>query len=296
MTDHPQESLAAEFEALRPQLRRVAYSVLGTIGEADDVIQEAWLRLGRVRRSEIEDLRAWLIRVVARLATDVLGSARVRRQAYAGPWLPEPVVEELDPLDRVTLDESVSMALLVVLESLSPAERTAFVLHDVFSLGFDEIAGIVGRSEAAVRQLASRARRHVEAGGARYVADPQEHRRVLEAFGAALTEGGVHDLVAVLDTTCILRSDGGGRVTAMTKPLHGADRVARALIALRESSRRRGLPTVRVVEVNGAEGFVFVGPDGVTSVWSVTVRDGRVAALDIIRNPDKLTRLTEAGR
>nr|BFE85422.1 hypothetical protein GCM10020093_080230 [Planobispora longispora] len=157
------EELAAEFAAIRPRLVGVAYGLLGTVDEADDVVQDAWLRLIRADRSQIDDVTGWLVVTVSRLALDVLRSARVRREKYVGPWLPEPVVTDGDPADRVTLAESMSMAMLVVLESLSPAERTAFVLHDVFGLPFAEVGRAVGRTAAACRQLAARARRHVSA-------------------------------------------------------------------------------------------------------------------------------------
>ena len=224
------EDLAAEFEALRPQLTRVAYGMLGSLAEAEDVVQEAWLRLGRADRAEIDDLRAWLTTVVGRLALDALGSARARRESYVGEWLPEPLVEEYED-DDPTLDESVSTALLVVLERLSPAERTAFLLHDVFELPFDKVGEVVGRSPAAVRQLAARARAHVEEGKPRFPADAEEEERIVTAFALAWQEGDHEALLGVLDPDAVLRADGGGKVNAAGKPLLGADRIARALLA-----------------------------------------------------------------
>src|SRR5690242_5902711 len=212
------ERTTAEFEQLRPYLFRVAYSHLGSLGEADDVLQEAWLRLVRTDRSEIRNLRAWLTTVVSRLAIDSLTSARARREEYVGPWLPEPLVDarppEEDPAGRAELDESVSMALLIVLESLSPAERSAFLMHDVFGYTFEEVAGMVGRSPAATRQLASRARHAVEARRPRYPAAPDEQERVVEAFHAASENGDLEALLAVLDPEVTFRSDGGGAVSA----------------------------------------------------------------------------------
>ncbi len=279
------EQLAHEFEALRPYLRRVAYGVLGTIAEADDVVQDAWLRLQRVERDEIEDLKAYLAQVVARRALDVLGSARVRRESYVGPWLPEPVVDELGPEDKVTLDESVSMALLVVLEKLSPAERTAFVLHDIFGYSFGEVAQTVGRSEAAVRQLASRARRHVEDEGARFDPSPSEHEQVFTAFATALAGGGVDDLIAVLDPDVVMLSDGGGIVNASRKPLLGCSKVARALVALRDNNPQDH----RLALVNGQAGIISQEErNGNISVMSIAVRDGRVTRIHIVRNPEKI--------
>ncbi|QFG21450.1 RNA polymerase sigma factor SigJ [Actinomadura sp. WMMB 499] len=290
------EALAEAFEAERPRLLRVAYATLGSLTEAEDCVQEAWLRLRRLDDpAGIRDLRAWLTRTVGRLALDALGSARARRERYVGTWLPEPVVAApgpagaspagADPADRVTLDESVSTALLVVLETLSPAERTAFLLHDVFGLPFEEVAGIVGRSPAAVRQLASRARRHVAAGRPRFPPTPAEQRALVAAFVAACRNGDLDGLVALLapDVTC--RADGGGKVSTLPRDVHGAERVARALIAFTERPPRDLLQTV----VNGAPGLVARDHEGVLSVASFTFDAGRIVAIDIVRNPDKLT-------
>ncbi len=282
--------LAAEFEALRPRLTRVAYGMLGSVAEAEDVVQEAWLRLGRTDRATIRDLRAWLTAVVGRLSLDALGSARRRRESYVGEWLPEPLVE--DDGDDPTLDESVSTALLVVLERLSPAERTAFLLHDVFDLPFEKVAAVVGRSPAAVRRLAARARAHVEAGKPRFPADRAEEERVVAAFALAWREGDHAALLDVLDPGAVMRSDGGGRVHAAGRPLLGADRIARALLGLRRATARRGHAIEdRLARVNGAVGLVLVDREA-TSVVSLTIDAGRIAAIDVVRNPDKLRRLT----
>jgi RNA polymerase sigma-70 factor, ECF subfamily len=287
------QDLAVEFEALRPQLTRVAYGILGSLAEAEDIVQEAWLRLGRTDRAEIEDLRAWLTTVVGRLALDALGSARRRRESYVGEWLPEPLVEEYDSEENPTLDESVSTALLVVLERLSPAERTAFLLHDVFDLPFDTVATVVGRSPAAVRQLASRARGHVDAGKPRFPADRDEEERIVAAFATAWQEGDHEALLGLLDPDAILRADGGGRVTSAGKPLLGADRIGRALVAFARAADRRGEePRGRLARVNGAAGLV-VHDRYSTSVVSLTIDSGRITAVDIVRNPDKLRGLTE---
>jgi RNA polymerase sigma-70 factor, ECF subfamily len=285
--------LATEFEALRPQLTRVAYGILGSLAEAEDVVQEAWLRLGRTDAAEIEDLRAWLTTVVGRLALDALGSARRRRESYVGEWLPEPLVEEYDGEESPTLDESVSTALLVVLERLSPAERTAFLLHDVFDLPFEKVAAVVGRSPAAVRQLASRARSHVDSGKPRFPADSDEEARIVVAFATAWQEGDHEALLGLLDPDAIMRADGGGRVPSAGKPLLGADRIGRALVAFVRAADRRGEePRGRVARVNGAPGLV-VHDRYSTSVVSLTIDAGRITALDIVRNPDKLRGLTE---
>ena len=285
--------LAAEFEALRPQLTRVAYGILGSLAEAEDVVQEAWLRLGRTDAAAIDDLRAWLTTVVGRLALDALGSARRRRESYVGEWLPEPLVEEYDGEESPTLDESVSTALLVVLERLSPAERTAFLLHDVFDLPFEKVAAVVGRSPAAVRQLASRARSHVDSGKPRFPADSGEEARIVAAFAVAWQEGDHEALLGLLDPNAIMRADGGGRVPSAGKPLLGADRIGRALVAFARAADRRGEePRGRVARVNGAPGLV-VHDRYSTSVVSLTIDAGRIVAVDIVRNPDKLRGLTE---
>jgi RNA polymerase sigma-70 factor (ECF subfamily) len=277
------DTLAEQFEAQRPYLRRLAYSTLGSLADADDVVQEAWLRLQRADASEIRDLRAWLTTVVGRLALDALGSARRRREQYVGPWLPEPLVED-DPADRVTLDESVTTALLVVLEQLSPAERTAFVLHDVFGLPFEAVADVVGRAPAAVRQLASRARAHVEDGTPRFPASRDEHARLVTAFAAASRAGDVAALMRVLDPAVRFRADGGGKAIAARRSIDGAERVARVLTKLAHNTWR----DVRVALVNEMPGLLVDDGASAPSVYSVTVDAGRIVAIDVVRNPDKL--------
>jgi RNA polymerase sigma-70 factor (ECF subfamily) len=290
------DALAREFDALRSQLTRVAYGMLGSLSEAEDIVQEAWLRLGRADRAEIDDLRAWLTTVTGRLALDALGSARARRESYVGEWLPEPVVEEYESDDDPTLDEAVSTALLVVLERLSPAERTAFLLHDVFDLPFEKVAAVVGRSPAAVRQLAARARAHVEAGQPRYPAGAEEEARIVAAFAVAWQEGDHEALLGLLDPDAVMRSDGGGKVPAAGKPLEGADRIIRALMGFARAAARQGVePEGRFARVNGATGMV-IRERGATNVYSLTIDAGRITAIDVVRNPDKLRRIAEPGR
>jgi RNA polymerase sigma-70 factor, ECF subfamily len=285
------DALAREFDALRPQLTRIAYGMLGSLAEAEDVVQEAWLRLGRADRDAIDELRAWLTTVVGRLALDALGSARARRESYVGEWLPEPVVEEYGSEDNPTLDEAVSTALLVVLERLSPAERTAFLLHDVFDLPFEKVAAVVGRSPAAVRQLAARARAHVEAGRPRFPADAEEEARIVAAFAVAWQEGDHEALLGLLDPDAVMRSDGGGKVPAAGKPLVGADRIIRALAGFARAAARQGIePEGRFARVNGAAGLV-IEERGATNVYSLTIDAGRITAIDVVRNPDKLRHL-----
>jgi len=282
-------TVAHRFARARPRLLRLAYSELGDLGEAEDVVQEAWLRLERTGAEEIEDLDAWLTTVVARLALDTLRSARVRRETYVGPWLPEPLVSSgsEDPADRVTLDESVSYALLAVLEQLSPAERTAFVLHDIFDVPFGEVAETVGRSPDAVRQLASRARRHVSQHGPRFEASADEHDRAVRAFAHAVAEGDLDCLLAVLDPDVVWTSDGGGRATASRAPLRGADRVGRAWVAIGRTATGPATP----IELNGRPGLLLAHKDGNPSVLSFQVAGGRVVRIDVVRNPEKLRRV-----
>ena len=277
---------ADRFAKARPRLLRLAYSELGDVGEAEDVVQEAWLRLERAGPGTIENLDGWLTTVVARLALDHLHSARARRETYVGPWLPEPLTSEDDPADRVTLDESVSYALLTVLEQLSPAERTAFVLHDVFDMPFGEIAEVVGRTPEAVRQLASRARRHVTRESPRFTASRDEHDRAVQAFAHAVAEGSLKGLVAVLDPDVVWTSDGGGRVSAARTPFIGAARVARAWAAL-----SKAVHEPIEIELNGRLGLVFMAGDGHRAALSFVVSDGRIRRIDSIRNPEKLRHL-----
>ncbi|WP_019546303.1 RNA polymerase sigma factor SigJ [Streptomyces sulphureus] len=290
-------ALAEAFEAERPRLLRVAYTTTGSLAEAEDCVQEAWLRLRRLADpSEVRDLRGWLTTVVARLALDTLGSARARREQYVGTWLPEPLVRPEgdgrgpapDPADRVTLDESVSMALLVVLEQLSPAQRTAFVLHDVFAVPFDEVAEVVGRSPAAVRQLAARARRDLRRARPSAPATADEQRAVVRAFTTACEEGDLAALTALLDPDVVCRGDGGGRVAALPRPLRGAARVAHALLRLLRGQEL----AMSHVTVNGEPGLALRSTDGVLSVLAFTVDGGRITALDAVRNPEKLRHVT----
>ncbi|KAA0023050.1 RNA polymerase sigma factor SigJ [Antrihabitans cavernicola] len=282
--------LADRFEELRPYLRRVAYSTLGSLAEADDVVQDAWLRLQRVDATEIDNLRGWLTTVVGRLALDSLGSARSRRETYVGSWLPEPEVTQWDdPADRISQDERVTMALLVVLETLSPAERTAFVLQDVFGLSSGEVADVVGRTPAAVRQLATRARKHVQDGSPRFPASTTEHQRAVSAFAVAWRAGDLEALLKVLGDDVTFTADGGGKVTAVARPLHGADSVSSFLLRVALTTLRSHGDQVRggLVSVNGEPGLIiFDGKD--LSVYSFVVENDHITSIDVIRNPDKL--------
>lgn len=285
------DELARAWTAQRGRLVGVAYAVLGTRAEAEDVVSDCWLSLVAADgREPVRDVEAWATVAVARRALDVLRSARVRREAYVGPWLPEPVVTDpaADPADRVTLDERVSYALLVVLEALSPAERTAWVLHDLFGLPFADVAAAVGRTPAAVRQLAVRARAHVEAGASRIEVDRAEQQRVAAAFLAAAGGGDLAALVAVLDPDVVLTSDGGGVVSAARRPVHGADDVARFVLGV--AAKAWPDAVVRPALVTGAPGFVVERGGVPAVVGALTVATGRVVRVDLVLAPDKLPR------
>ncbi|MFJ4090047.1 RNA polymerase sigma factor SigJ [Kitasatospora sp. NPDC089913] len=286
------------FEANRHYLGSVAYRMLGSFTDAEDVLQEAWLRWRAADRADVADPRAFLTTVVTRLCYDQLGSARARRESYYGEWLPEPSVSyqsgPASPAELAELGESVSLALLAVLEQLTPAERAAFVLHDVFAVGFDEIAASLDRSPDAARQLASRARRRVKDGSRRATADPSEHRQAVEAFAAATARGDIEGLLAVLDPEVVWHSDGGGLVTAGARPVFGADKVSRLVAGL---VAKWGTPdtVIEFALVNGEPGLVwYLQPGVVGGVVGFTVADGRITSAYTVVNPEKLTHLNPA--
>jgi RNA polymerase sigma-70 factor (ECF subfamily) len=284
-----------EFSEARDRLIGIAYGIIGDLGEAEDVVQEAWLRLFR-SNADIEDVTGWLVVTTSRLALDVVRSARRRRESYVGPWLPEPLVTRAepgaDPAERTTLADTISMAMLVVLESLSPAERTAFVLHEVFGLALTEVARVVGRTPAAVRQLAARARKHVQQRSPRFDADPVRQRVVADAFASACEGADLAGLLTLLDPDVVLRSDGGGVVRSARRPLFGADKVARFLVGI----NRRAPFRLRPVRVNGWDGFLTYREGGLYSAIALTVGNGRITAMDIVTQPDKLARTRELMR
>jgi len=269
----------------------VAYRLLGSYNEAEDTVQEAFTRLLRTDLDPIEDVRAWLVVVVSRLCLDQLRSARVRREAYVGPWFPEPLIHSddglSDPADIVTLDESVRMALLIVLERMSPAERVVFVLHDVFDFPFEKIAPLVKRSPAACRQLASRARRNIddEAASARFKIDPVEQRRVVDAFIAACARGELRALLPLLDPSVIGWADLGGAPPTVSQPNVGREQVAQQLM------RFFGAPsgtTMMAREINGEPGIVAFRGGAVVAVLTLSVRDGLVTRVYGVADPRKL--------
>ncbi len=273
-------------EAVRRRAFEVAYRMLGSVAEAEDVAQEAMLRLTRAERP-IEEPAAWITTVATRLSVDVLRLARVKRETYIGPWLPEPLVEDAGA--RVERAESLSQAFLVVLERLTPTERAAFLLREVFDYEYSEIGEVVHRSDANARQLVSRAKKHLEASRPRF--DPNEALRdeLLERFLAAAEEGDVDGLERILADDVVLYADGGGKVTAARKPLFGRARVARVLAKLTRKQRRRGPFDTELVKVNRQPGRILRTADG--SIWdilSIDVVDARIQTVRIIRNPEKL--------
>jgi RNA polymerase sigma factor (sigma-70 family) len=281
--------LAERFEANRSHLRAVAYRMLGSLSEADDAVQEAWLHLSRADTSGVENLGGWMTTVVARVCLDMLRSRRSRREEPLDAHLPDPVVsreDEIDPEREALMADSVGLALLVVLETLSPAERLAFVLHDTFAVPFDEIAAIVGRSPTAARQLASRARRRVQGAAAVPDADLGRQREVVDAFLAAARDGDFDALVAVLDPDVVLRADRGAVPAGASVVLRGAAAVAeQALIFARLS------PLVRPALVNGTAGLVATREGRPFSVLGFTVRHGKIVEIDILADPERLRHL-----
>ena len=282
-----QEWLAQEFEAQRPHLRAVAYRMLGSLSEADDAVQDAWLRLARADTSEVENLRAWLTTVVARVALNTLRARNTRREQALDAHVPDPIIdpsEGTNPEHEALLADSVGLALLIVLEQLTPPERLAFVLHDMFAVPFEEIAPIVERSPEATRQLASRARRRVRGADPVPDADLAAQWEVVEAFLAAARDGNFEALVAVLDPDVELRADRG--LTGASQHLRGAETVASQALLF----RRLDL-TMRRALVNGAAGMVTFLNDRPFSICAVTIKNGRIAELNFLADTERLARL-----
>lgn len=289
------EKHLAEAIGERQRLVAIAYRMLGTTGEAEDAVQETytrWYRMPEPDRDAIANPQAWLTRVLGRVCLDMLGGARARREHYVGEWLPEPLPAgyfsagsaAADPLDQVTLDDSVSSALLVVLEALTPPERVAFVLHDVFALPFGEIGRIVGRSAPAVRQLATTARRRIREARDRAVSRT-EHNAVVEAFAAACHAGDLAALTRILDPAVELRSDGGGFVSAARRPVYGADRVGRFLLG---ALAKQPQTEVEILETTDGAAFALRRDGAVTGIVNLNVVDGRVRDVWMMLNPEKL--------
>lgn len=281
------------FEQHRGMLVGVAYRVLGSVADAEDVVQETWLRWSAADRSAVREPRAYLATTTSRLALNALRLQRNRRETYAGPWLPDPLLTSQpepaaggDPAEPVLLAESVSLAFLVVLESLSPLERVAFVLHDLFGFDHADVARALDRTEPAVRQLASRARRHVRERRPRTVPDPSEHVRVAEAFMRAAVGGDVQELLAVLAPDVVVTTDGGGAAKAALRPIHGASKAARFLAAISRDTPGVGWT---LAEINGRSGVLVHLGDKLLGTVDLDTAEGQVTALRVQLNPAKLT-------
>lgn len=286
---------ADAFEELRPTLFGVAYRMLGSASEAEDIVQEAFIRARTVDTDGVRSLKAYLVTIVTRLCLDQLKSAHVRREQYVGPWLPEPLPTGPDtgPEGRVTAAESISFAFLVLLEVLGPVERAVFLLREVFDYGYDEVAAMVGRTEAACRQTFRRARQRLDERRPRYAAAEEDREQLTVRFITAVSAGNMQGLLSMLTNDVALMSDGGGKVAAALNSVHGRDHVARLLLGLasRADYRAMEMATVELGEVNGGPALICRSPRGrVTNVMIVEAHEGGIGAVYIMRNPEKLGR------
>jgi RNA polymerase sigma-70 factor (TIGR02957 family) len=278
------------FVAHRNLLFTVAYEMLGSAADAEDVLQETWLRWADVEQSEVRDPRAYLVRITTRQSLNRLRTMSRRKESYVGPWLPEPLLTAPDVAEHVELAESLSMAVMLVVETLAPTERAVFVLREVFDVGYDEIAAAVGKTPAAVRQIAHRARRHVDARRPRETVTPDETRAALESFRRAFETGDLQGLLDVLAPEVVLLADGGGVKYAALRPVSGAARVARLL--LHSASTLPGQLTSDVRQMNGGPALVHYLEGELDGVLTVRVEDGLITGLYYVRNPEKLSRVT----
>ncbi len=278
------------FNEYRPLLFAIAYRMVGSVMDAEDIVQETYLRWQRREDAAVESPKAYLSAVVTRLSIDHLRAARTQRETYVGPWLPEPLVteEEPDVAETAALHESLSMAFLVLLETLTPLERAVFLLHDVFGYDFREIAAIVEKSEANCRQLARRARQQIRARRPRFDAAPERGEQLTRQFIAACAEGDLSGLLTMLADDVTLWSDGGGKTQAATRPVHGADRVAKFLLGVARKAWKPWGVVPRFVRVNGQPGVVFMYGDRVANTMAFDIVDGRIRGVRIVLNPEKL--------
>jgi RNA polymerase sigma factor (sigma-70 family) len=276
----------AAFEAQRPRVLRLAYRMLGSVTEAEDIVQEAWLRWSRACEA-IDTPGAYLTRIVTRLCLDHMRSARVRREAYVGAWLPEPLLGTTETPDDEASADDVTLSLMLALERLSPLERAAFLLHDVFGMALSEVAVTLDRDPAAVRQLAVRARKHIRAERPRYKVERAEADQLAHAFFVAARDGDPAALSALLAQDVVIRSDGGGRVLAFRNTVHGLARALRLFAGL--ARKQQALPCLLgTFLIDGLPGYASLDPDGNLQTTALEIRDGRVAAIYFVRNPDKL--------
>ena len=283
------EADAAAFDALRPRLTRIASRMLGSVADAEDVVQDAYLRWHGVERASIRSAEAFLVRVVTRLCLDQLKSARARRETYVGPWLPEPLIE--GPSTDLERSDEITLSLMVALERLSPLERAAFQLHDVFDVPFEEVARSLDRDPATCRQLASRARTHVRADRRRFPLPPDQGRRLAEAFFAASQRDDVAALERLLAADAVLMTDGGGRAAAALNPIHGSTRIARFFAGLARKFEAAQASFLRHALVDGLPGYLSRDAQGALQTTALLIRDERIAAIYVTRNPEKLRHL-----
>jgi RNA polymerase sigma-70 factor (ECF subfamily) len=289
MSDQPADQATDTFVAHRNLLFTVAYEMLGSAADAEDVLQETWLRWVKVDLEQVRDQRAYLVRITTRQALNRLRTMKRRKESYVGPWLPEPLLTAPDVAEDVELAESVSMAMMLVLETLSPTERAVFVLREAFDVGYDEIAAAVDKTPAAVRQIAHRARRHVDARRPRQAVSASETRAALESFRRALATGDPQDLLDVLAPDIVLMSDGGGIKQAALRPIIGAEKVARFMMG---GLGKNKLPiSVAPTVVNGSPALLVHLDGEIDGVMAISVEDARVTGLYYVRNPEKLTRI-----
>ena len=284
MTGVRHEDAAAIFDPLRPKLMRVAYRMLGSVADAEDVLQEAFIRWMKADRGEVREPEAFLCRTVTRLCLDQLKSARRQRETYVGPWLPDPILEEVE-------EEDVTLPLMLALERLSPLERAAFLLHDVFGQGFEEVAATIERDPAACRQLAARARTHVREARPRFQVEKQRGLELAAAFFHASRSGDMKALGAMLAADASVHADGGGKRSAAIKPIIGFDAVMKGQERLAAYFQKNASKLVHTGFVNGLPGFVTLEADGEFQTTALEIEDGKVVAIYVVRNPDKLRHL-----
>ncbi|WNG55098.1 sigma-70 family RNA polymerase sigma factor [Archangium gephyra] len=277
----PEDSPTSTFDPLRPRLLRIAYRMLGSAAEAEDVVQDAYLRWHQTDRAAVRDAGAVLVRTVTRLCLDILKSARVRREQYMGTWLPEPIVEPME-------GDDLTLTLMMALERLSPLERAAFLLHDVFGMDFDEVARAIDRDPAACRQLASRARGHVREARPRFPVTEDQGRELASAFFTATRSGDLGALQALLAQEVVMYSDGGGKAKAALNPIYGLEKNLRFVTGLLQRTGPNASRLVYEGKIDGLPGFVTVEADGVWQSTALAIEEGRIVAIYITRNPDKL--------
>lgn len=286
MEEMSQPDAAAVFDPLRPRLTRIAYRMLGSVADAEDVVQDAFLRWFHTDRESIREPEAFLRRVVTRLCLDQLKSAKHQRETYVGPWLPEPMVEA--PEDEV---EDVTLPLMLALERLSPLERAAFLLHDVFGVSFDEVAETIGREPAACRQLATRARDHVRAARPRFPMPKERGQEIAAAFFAATRNGDMESLRSILADDVTVYADGGGKIPASDRPFYGIDQVVQFQSVLARYFAVHPSRIVRYGMINGLPGFLSIEHNGILQSTALDIEDGKIKAIYVVRNPDKLRHL-----